>query len=586
MIPRPGTAPRLLALLVALASPAAAQTTGATGNATGLGGPGTVDVPALADGSTIAAVEVEISGEAGGDLAAQARRAFGLAPGLGFDPIVAESALGRVRALPGVRDASYRLAVDRATRSLVVVLRVTADAAAPGGPAGILAGQGLAGFPTLWRDERSLVTFIANGGFGGFSEGQPWFGQPLAFTRGSPLVTNPPQGAGTGRRASWGEAYVEYGIGGATRIRDSDLYAYGAVTGLAAITAGRDIFRDDTRSSDELNRAYAGLIWAPADGPRINASYGRQPFTLEDGFLIARFTQRLNAGWLPGVYLSPRTAADQAALVSARWDRWTFNGFWLEPNNSVDILSRTQLLGGSLRYDVDRHSSAAVNAIYVPSSDTRYGVPGAASPGGREGLLTLAARGRWADPAVLPGLWIEGALAHQTNQNFPMSAWGGFAQIGYLARDLPWTPSLSYRYSAFSGDNPATTRYERFDTLYSGGLDEWLQGITMGKVLTQANRATHRVRLNVSPWEGTNLTLDWYLNRAMELNNIGATPALSQLTSRNLGQEWQLVLRMPINEKLYFLGVAGIAQPGDAIRAATGASSNWTTLQAQLFWTF
>lgn len=465
-------------------------------------------------------------------------------------------------------------------------MRVIADTGAPGGPAGILAGQGLAGFPTLWRDERSLVTFIANGGFGGFSDSVPWFGQPLAFTRGSPLVTNPPLGAGTGARAAWGEAYVEYGIGGATRILDSDLYAYGAVTGLAAITAGRDIFRDDTRSTNELNRAYAGLIWAPADGPRINASFGRQPFTLEDGFLVARFTQRLNAGWLPGVYLSPRTAADQATLVSARWDRWTFNGFWLKPNDSVDILSRTQLLGGSLRYDFDSHSNAAVNAIYVPSSDTRYGVPRAASPGGREGLLTVAARGRWADPAVLPGLWVEGALAHQSNRNFPMSALAGFAQVGFLARDLPWTPSLSYRFAAFSGDNPATARYERFDTLYSGGLDEWLQGITMGKVLTQANRATHRVRLNVSPWEGANLTLDWYFNRAMELNNIGATPALSQLTSRDLGQEWQLVLRMPINEKLYFLGVAGIAKPGKAIRSATGASSNWTTLQAQLFWTF
>jgi hypothetical protein len=577
------------ALLVALAPPSAAQTGGATGNATGLGGPGTGEVPALADGTTIAAVEVELRGEPDPlrDLAAEARRAFGLAAGLGFDPIVAEAALGRVRALPGVRDATYRLTLDPATRSLVVVLVVTAEAGAPGGPSGILAGQGLGGLPTLWRDERSLVTFIANGGFGGFSDSVPWFGQPLSFTRGSPLVANPPRGAGTGNRASWGEAYAEYGVGGATRILDSNVYAYVAVTGLAAITAGRDIFRDDTRSSGELNRAYAGLIWAPAEGPRVNASFGKQPFTLEDGFLIARFTQRLNAGWLPGVYLSPRTAADQAALVNARWGNWVFNGFWLEPNDSVDILSRTQLLGGSLRYAFDGHSHAAVNAIYVPSSDTRYGVPAAPSPGGREGLLTLAARGRWADPAMLPGLWVEGALAHQSNDNFPMSAWGGYAQLGYLARELPWSPSLSYRYAAFSGDDPATSRYERFDTLYSGGLDEWLQGITMGKLLTQANRATHRVRLNVSPWEGSNLTLDWYVNRALQLNNIGANPALSQLASRDLGQEWQLVLRMPVSERLYFLGVAGIAQPGDAIRAAAGGgAANWTTLQAQLFWTF
>lgn len=168
-----------------------------------------------------------------------------------------------------------------------------------------------------------------------------------------------------------------------------------------------------------------------------------------------------------------------------------------------------------------------------------------------------------------------------------MSAWGGFAQVGYLARQLPSTPSLSYRYAAFSGDDPATTRYERFDTLYSGGLDEWLQGITLGKLLTQSNRAVHRIRLNGSPWEGTNLTLDWYLNRALELNNLGANPALSRLASRDLGQEWQLVLRMPINEKLYFLGVAGIARPGEAIRAAAGGSvSTWTMLQAQFFWTF
>ena len=51
--------------------------------------------------------------------------------------------------------------------------------------------------------------------------------------------------------------------------------------------------------------------------------------------------------------------------------------------------------------------------------------------------MTLAARGRWADPDLLPGAWVEGALAHQSNLNFPMSARGGFAQIGYLARDLP-----------------------------------------------------------------------------------------------------------------------------------------------------
>jgi hypothetical protein len=93
-----------------------------------------------------------------------------------------------------------------------------------------------------------------------------------------------------------------------------------------------------------------------------------------------------------------------------------------------------------------------------------------------------------------------------------------------LARSLPWTPSLSYRYAAFSGDDPDTATFERFDPLYSGGLSEWLQGITINKALSQANRHTHRIRFNVAPDEALNLTFDWYLHTADTLNNLGGNP--------------------------------------------------------------
>lgn len=371
----------LLLALLALAAPARAQM---AGNATGLGGPGTADLPALAEGSTIAAVTLEGPGGSAVAAATEAavRRVFGLAPGMTFEAILAEAALARVRALPGFGGATYRLALAGAGRSLTVVLRL-ADGEA-GGPSGILAEQGIRAFPTIWRDDRSLVTFIANGGLGAFSDGNPWFGRPAVFTRFSPLALNPTQGVGTGARAGWGEAYAEYGVAGVTRVRESPFYLYGVATALGAITAGRDIFRDDTRSTNELGRAFAGAIYAPTESSlRLNASVGRQPFTLEDGFLISRYTQRLNAGWLPGVYLSPRTAADMTALVSARAGNWLFNGFWLEPNRNEDILSRTQLVGGSLRWNFDAHSHAAANVIYVPMSNATYAVPNAPSPAGR-----------------------------------------------------------------------------------------------------------------------------------------------------------------------------------------------------------
>jgi hypothetical protein len=201
------------------------------------------------------------------------------------------------------------------------------------------------------------------------------------------------------------------------------------------------------------------------------------------------------------------------------------------------------------------------SVIHAVRSDTRYAAP-TGPVGTREGLWTYAAHLRWADPAVAPGLWLEGELAHQRHSDFDMSAWAGYGTVGYLARDLPWTPSLSYRFSGFSGDDPETGTYERFDALYNGGLGEWLQGISISKLVRPENRLTHRLRLNVAPDPRLNLTLDWFLHRADQLNNIGANPAIAQLSSRDLGQELQLAGRWAISDRLYFLGIAGAAFPG------------------------
>ncbi|MCE2921324.1 MAG: alginate export family protein [Roseomonas sp.] len=573
------------AIGVAALVPAQAQIGGV---GLGLGGPGLSDQSALAEGQPIGELNVEIKGgqdDAG--LREAARAAFGFGVGSTFNAVVADAALGRVRALPGLRDAAYHLTFQPATGTLRLVLLLSPGTPGTEAPKGILAGQGIEGFPTLWRDDRSLLRFTLNGGLGAFSDSNPWFGQPLAFTQRNPLVQNPALGAQTGSRASWFESYVEYGIGGATRIVSSDFYVYGAVSSVAVQATGQDIFRGDTRTSNSLEKLYAGVIYAPQDQDlRVNASVGRQNFTLNDGFLIAQYGAQWNAGPRPGIYLAPRTTHDMAAITTIRTGKWLATGFWLDPNEYEPLESRTQVVGGNLRYNATQSFYTDVTALYVPNSNATYYLP-SGSALGREGLRTIAGHVRWADAAIVPGLWLEGELAHQSNENFPMSAWAGYSTAGYLARNLPWTPSLSYRYASFSGDNPATSRYERFDTLYSGGLNEWLQGITVNKALNQSNRTTHRVRFNVTPSEATNLTLDWFLHRAEQLNNRGGNPALAQLGSHDLGQEWQFVLRTPLSRGLYFVGVASVALPGEAIRqAAGGATRPWSSLQAQLYWNF
>jgi Alginate export len=174
-------------------------------------------------------------------------------------------------------------------------------------------------------------------------------------------------------------------------------------------------------------------------------------------------------------------------------------------------------------------------------------------------------------------------LAHQFHGDYPLSAWAWYGTAGYIARDLPWTPSISYRYSHFSGDDPATRRLERYDPLLNTGLGIWLQGISFGKITSNSNLETHRIQFNVAPVEELNLTFDWHKLSAPQLNNLGSNPALSLLQSHDLGQEFTFSARWAINRNLYVQSLASRVMPGEALRAI-GADRPWSTLQLSLYW--
>jgi hypothetical protein len=86
------------------------------------------------------------------------------------------------------------------------------------------------------------------------------------------------------------------------------------------------------------------------------------------------------------------------------------------------------------------------------------------------------------------------------------------------------------------------------------------------------------------PVEGMNLTLTWHSLRAGELNNLGANPALSQLRSRDIGNELTATLRWAIGRK-YLQVVGSRALPGKALKEI-GADEPWSSLQASLYVSF
>lgn len=564
------TAWRLAALAAAWllpGAPALAQEGSAHPNYLPLSRPGT-SVP-------IEAVAVALSAPSGDPArdAAAVAAVEGLVSGLvgrEFESIEMANLVRRMEADPAVARVAYRLFPDGANGARIA-FEVTPAAPAEAEPAQS------AGFPTLVKNDRSLVTAIVAGGLGVYSDGNPWFGQPELFNASNPLAGHLP-----GARATWTEGALELGAGFATRLGDSDLYGFGAASGMLTWSLGQDIFTDQPRAYLAVEKAYAGLLYAnPATQNRAKLSLGRQTYTLNDGFLVNMVKGSSNAGPRGATYLGPRLTNDFSVLGEAKIGAWSFSGFFINPNELEQLESNSHFLGGNIAYTFRKGLSVDATVMTVPTSNTV-----SATPQGRnvplQGTTTVAGHLAASD-LLVAGVFTEGELAYQFNDGADVSAWAGYGTIGYIARDMGWTPSLSYRYAAFSGDDPATVAFERFTAPLSTGLGIWLQGISFGKLFANTNLITHRVQFNVAPLTSLNVTFDYHRLIAGQLNNPGGNPALAQLAAHGIGDELTLSGRWALSANLYLQAIASAAIPGAALQAI-GADRTWSTLQLSLYW--
>jgi hypothetical protein len=492
-----------------------------------------------------------------------------------FSAIATRRVVQRMEREAAVRRVEYRLLPQgaNALRLQFLVDAAPAEDTDKGLPEGVLTGA-LSDFPILYKDERSLFTAIVAGGLGAYSDGNAWFGNPELFLN--------PQGYLPGSRTSWTEGSVELGGGFATQLGDSPVYAFGALTGMKTWTLGADIFRDDDRDFDAIEKAYAGLLYAdPASRSFAKLGIGRQTFTLNDGFLVNLVRGSVNAGDRGASYLGPRLTNEFSVLADGRFGPWGFHLFYIDPSELDGSDTETTFLGGNLRHRFNDDLSLDGTLMTIPSSETdSITADGSAVP--RQGLNTAAAHVLWKNLGV-DGVFLESELGHQWNPGHDVSAWAGYGTIGYIAREAAWTPSISYRYALFSGDDPETEAFERWDTLLSTGLGIWLQGISFGKIVSNSNLATHRIQFNVAPVETLNVTFDYHKLTLPQPDDTRANRVPGALGSADLGQEFTLSARWAINRNLYLQGVASYAVPGEALKDI-GADENWSTLQLSLYW--
>ena len=344
-----------------------------------------VELPSqLAEGGTIEMVYIHVvnppdSSEAARELRAQVESAFGAKAGDRFSSVLAEQGLKQVRSLPSLERAEYRIYRSTESGAFIVAWRSSASIQprwlARGRRDGWRAETG-AEFPLLYEGPQAKLSAYVNGGVGAFSDFSPWFGSAGEFTAGSPIAEDPADGD----HATWGEFYAEPGLYGISQLGGLPWYVYGDASVLLTAASGQDLFVSEERSYSDVEKAYAGVLYAPVgegSQTRFNVSAGRQSFELNDGFMISRYSGSANAGERASLYLNSRTAFENTALGSLQVGDLHLQGFFLEPQE-IDLAvaqqrhtDRRRAVALSARarrqHRADGHAGPAIESVLSPA---------------------------------------------------------------------------------------------------------------------------------------------------------------------------------------------------------------------------
>lgn len=528
---------------------------------------------AQADGAAVARVFYDLRGTAGTeatDLRIRNRieAIVDIGPGDRFRSAGADLLATRLQSVEGVASADVLVFAAGEPGAVVVVVRAVLS-----GP-GAAAASPETSFPVLSKGPRHLLRMQLAGGMGVFTDYNPWFASAPALTAQSPIAAAPPGPGAT----TWLEASLEPGLAGAVQLGEAPATLFAELTSVVSVATGNDLFRDDTRFRNRVEKAYAGLAWVDREAGRsLKLSSGRQNWQLYGGFLFSRFAAGANAGPHPGLYLSPRTAYQRANLLDARWGQWRLEVFEVDPAELDQFDSGSRFTGYNLRFQDPGHWEAGLTSYQVPESRSRIPLASGGSVP-RQGQRTISGRLGASGALGVTGLEILGEYASQDHTEVPWDARAWYAQVRYQFEGPAWKPNITYRRAHFSGDDPSTLRQEAFDAPLSSGLDEWVQGVGFKKVVANSNLDTHRIRVNFGPDPSLNYTIDYF-----RLDAHRTLPGGSD----HYGDELNFAVRWAITPRLFLLGVAGVAWPGEAMQERTGGQARpWSTFQASLFWGF
>jgi hypothetical protein len=362
----------------------------------------------------------------------------------------------------------------------------------------------------------------------------------------------------------WWESAIRPGIEG-SYFFDTAGEIYGRFDAIQANTQNTDAAASNNglgnNSKIRVEESYlgwrSGNLFSSLDKDFLDISFGRQKYSAGTGFLL--HNQSGNSDRRGGFWIGARYAAQYMGIVRVRQGNFAADALYFKADDAPD--TDTKLGGATLDYTFTKEKEKVAGigggTYYVTSNiDSRdemmvYNIRGDIQP--------------FAAFDVLPALKnfkLDGEYVYQdTDDNDTGNGNGWYVQPSYQF-DIPWKPSITYRYASFDRD---------YDSLFYGFYDwgYWYQGEILGEyVLDNSNLNTHMVKLNVKPADSLSINLFYYNFRIDDEDSFG-------VEDNEYADEIDFIVDYTYNDHLMFSLVAAWATPDDAAKQSTGGDEDW-----------
>ena len=379
------------------------------------------------------------------------------------------------------------------------------------------------------------------------------------------LFTNPKEpGVEENLSDQWFEGYAQPALTGVYTFPSSvQLFGKLSVVGERTYGSVPEQFGEDVSSfgPEEMN-----IGWRSGDALTLGENalevvVGRAQYRLGHGFLI--YDGAAEGGARGGYWTNARKAFEFAAIGRFAPGPHTAELFYLDKDELEDNDTGSRLWGANYEFSLGEETT--IGATYM-----KWAADAALKPE-RDGLHVFNGR---AYTAPLKGAPVSFEIEYASERNGDALDSNAFTLQGaYELKDVSWTPTISYRYAFFQGDDPSTPANEAFDPLFLGFYDwgTWWQGEIAGEYfLSNSNLLSHLIRVHVTPSEALAGGLMFY---KFSLDQPAAAgPGVSDT---DVALEIDAYVDWKLNSNFTLSGIGAYGDPGKAVEQVSGRTKNF-----------